>query len=1482
MTSEIELSFSQPVMSTMEASVPRKSAKMIKQDLSIWLHASHGGRRWIWIQNSITVVACLLYVVETYTEEDEGLQSFIPHHPILLAKLTILLDFFVDYVLHIVAAEHPRAYIYSMFGLVDLLAFLPLFDFFFTLPASLAFVWFLRLFKAARVLGWERFVYRGRSAISRKVLGLLLTVASLLLCATGVVHLISRLDPDAFTDGGNKILQFHNAFYFVLVTVTTVGYGDVTPVSTAARLVMMVTILLFFALLPNRVQQLIAVLERKVKYRDPIIVTPTSRYVVLCGSFDVDGVRQFLNEILHIDHYPVNRHLMVVLLHAETPSVEIKNLLNLPEYGRRTRYYHGSALDVEDLSAVGLASAAAVFVVSSRQTNEGEKHDRLTVLRTMAIQRYLSSRNSFAQLFVQLNRPSDLMEEVLRGGGVHGVLCTQKLKMNVIAKSIVFPGFSTLICNLVSSHTPSLLEDDVAGHWIDEYYRGATHEVYRVLLSPNFHGMSFLEGARAIYACYGVVLIGVETCEAPRESVTGMRNTQASSVSVRLNPGSSYTLQSHSYAFVVAQDATLAARVSEWTVESESVIFPSEDITFRIPRVRRSCPRSVTIRSESDSNISTRRTKVVPASGKDTSSLSRRALSDACHVVPRATCSQSPRLHHEASRKGLALSRRTGRGSEDPPTSARVDPSVTRTKRGDIASSCVETEVCLASNSTCDNKEKRSVEPDSGVRENVGGSGKWKASGVCDKPVCDCGATGREGNIKQSKDTDIEGEKRNTACPGETVASGSRGRETTDPKSPPSDTVHERDGHHGARSPSPRESHNDPPGRSMSRIEPSISAKNSEDVNGIPSTGRTDIRKDSVDIPSAGGVSPPQSQGLALEKSRDDVPSGTKPDGIAGNSGSDDLCSSRVSAYRARVSGQTSGNEISTPVSGGHGISSRCNPENEVEGGDFNPRNPRPQTSSNSPNIALAHVDASGSVADSPESVENTPLLGVANASGSCASEEGEDDAHVRNLPLRDRGHSFLSLDGLSERTPPTQEAVVASVVATMGVALGEMGSLLPSQQIVTGSKLSLEDVSGKLDKIIRSLSKCERMLEKSVDGPATAILEIQSTKRRDISDHTLVMGDLSSADDLIRGIRRTKLNASIPGLILGDNLTCRHPIVLLHPSRDDIAQLRLSLSPAEQKGVYHVVGTSQSSKDLKRAGIRTMMCCVILSSEGSIHPTPMDTRSSPTDGIFVSETTHLPPVAVWERPLQDSNALLTVLEVQQIVRRGSFDPRVTTRLEAPTSWKRRGADPMFSSRTRRMMVDLVHVSNSTFFGTECVGATLGDSNVGRGVSLARYLEGNCFGSATFAAGDIFASPLLDMPLICQACFNPHILSIVDALVSSPPAVTPDVASSTASMPGASTKESSKEEGPRRGFSFSRPSDPLSAHVSLIQVAVPRELAGSPYADVFFSFLDEGLLCLGLYRAPGPLQSSLPWVATNPLPTTTVSQSDRVFVLAGH
>jgi len=185
----------------------------------------------------ILLVAILLSVIGVMLESVEEINK--EYHNIILAfewGITIL--FTIEYFLRIYAVNKPLKYIFSFMGIIDLLAIIPtylIFIFpaahFFTVVRSIRLIRVFRVFKLSHYLRGAHTMQIALRSSRPKIVVFLLSVMILVIVLGTLMYII---EGSSDTKGFDNI---PNSIYWAIVTLTTVGYGDVFPATAFGKVV---------------------------------------------------------------------------------------------------------------------------------------------------------------------------------------------------------------------------------------------------------------------------------------------------------------------------------------------------------------------------------------------------------------------------------------------------------------------------------------------------------------------------------------------------------------------------------------------------------------------------------------------------------------------------------------------------------------------------------------------------------------------------------------------------------------------------------------------------------------------------------------------------------------------------------------------------------------------------------------------------------------------------------------------------------------------------------------------------------------------------------------------------------------------------------------------------------------------------------------------------------------------------------------------
>ena len=193
----------------------------------------------------VIVFTVVLSMIGTIKNIPEGIRSGIQW-----IELIITFAFAIEYFLRIIAARKPLAYIFGFYGLIDLLTWLPIL----LIGDSTLAIRLLRVLRLLKLIRYLRALHLFLSSLRDTVEIMLVVIFTMLIMIAISGNLIHAIEPETIP----------NAFvgsWWSLVKMTTVGYGDIVPVTTGGKLIasiLMIIGITLFAMLTGTISVKIA------------------------------------------------------------------------------------------------------------------------------------------------------------------------------------------------------------------------------------------------------------------------------------------------------------------------------------------------------------------------------------------------------------------------------------------------------------------------------------------------------------------------------------------------------------------------------------------------------------------------------------------------------------------------------------------------------------------------------------------------------------------------------------------------------------------------------------------------------------------------------------------------------------------------------------------------------------------------------------------------------------------------------------------------------------------------------------------------------------------------------------------------------------------------------------------------------------------------------------------------------------------------
>jgi voltage-gated potassium channel len=186
------------------------------------------GRIFDYFIQFLILISLISFSIETLPENSENVKNILS-----FVEIFCVVIFSIEYILRIYVSKEPLKYVFSFYGIIDLLAIIPSYLRLTIDLRSLRAFRVFRIFRALKLVRYNRALHRFRLAYKivkeEVILFLIVTGILIFLTAAGIYFFENEAQPETFSS------IFHSLWWSV-VTLTTVGYGDVFPITMGGKI----------------------------------------------------------------------------------------------------------------------------------------------------------------------------------------------------------------------------------------------------------------------------------------------------------------------------------------------------------------------------------------------------------------------------------------------------------------------------------------------------------------------------------------------------------------------------------------------------------------------------------------------------------------------------------------------------------------------------------------------------------------------------------------------------------------------------------------------------------------------------------------------------------------------------------------------------------------------------------------------------------------------------------------------------------------------------------------------------------------------------------------------------------------------------------------------------------------------------------------------------------------------------------------------
>lgn len=228
------------------------------------------------------IISIVLVMLESVQSFDEKYHNFLN-----ISEWVITILFTLEYIARIISVRKPSTYIFSFYGIIDFLATIPKYlSLIFVGTHALVALRALRLLRVFRILKLGRYLGASKSLTtalkaSRIKIAVFLFVVIVITIILGTVMYLIEGPENGFT-------SIPHSMYWAIVTLTTVGYGDMSPHTPFGQFIASFVMILGYGIIAVPTGIVTSEMAKKEEHHEPV----TTQHCTHCSAdTHIDGAK---------------------------------------------------------------------------------------------------------------------------------------------------------------------------------------------------------------------------------------------------------------------------------------------------------------------------------------------------------------------------------------------------------------------------------------------------------------------------------------------------------------------------------------------------------------------------------------------------------------------------------------------------------------------------------------------------------------------------------------------------------------------------------------------------------------------------------------------------------------------------------------------------------------------------------------------------------------------------------------------------------------------------------------------------------------------------------------------------------------------------------------------------------------------------------------------------------------------------------------